>query len=418
MQPNARFIRRVLFCAAAFSFLLLPKAPAKIMDNGVDPANLGKGDHIYVLATTLKGLGGNVPAVTNIASLMAFEKSQGMDFLVVKSGTGGREFPSASNPQFTEELVEAAHAAGLKIFAYTRSDGKDVRAEIHLVAKAFRLGADGFVLDAEAEWETRKLENNFEKAVELCSTIKKRFPNKFLAHAPMPVIHLHQTFPYKEFSYYCDAIMPQYYWQEGGVGKLAEYSPKVMVAKMDVEWREWQNSLRGPWTNCIKPIAPIGQAWNTTPTNIVTADQITDFVKALRENPHPVTATGYNGVSYWRADLHTPEIWKGIAAGDIGKAPSILQQPQSVIATNLPRKVVFTVEANGAMPRDYQWFLNGKSIAGATDSSYKIPKAKRADAGSYTVVVINRLGSAVSEDAVLKVNLPTQVSANPLTQER
>ena len=375
------------------------------MENGIDPANLGKGDHIYFMSLAVRQLGGNVPGVTNVPSLMAYEKSQGIDFIVVKAASGAKEFP-AGRPQFTDELVADAHAAGLKIFGYTRSDGKDVPGEIELAAKIYGMGADGFLLDAEAEWETRKLENNFEKAIQLCSAIKARFPNKFLAHAPMPVIHVHTTFPYKEFGYYCDAVMPQYYWQEGGVGKIAEYSPTVMVAKMDVEWRNWQNSLQGKWTNAIKPLAPIGQAWNTTPTNIVTAAQIIDFVKALKTDPNPVTPGGYNGVSYWRADLHTPEIWSGIAAGDIGKPPCLLQQPPDVTATNAATNIVFTVDAGGAMPRHYQWLRNGRKIAGATNSSFSIPKIRAAHAGTYTAVVMNRLGSVVSRDVLLKVTPP------------
>ena len=406
-------LSRILFSLAAY-FLLIPpqEMSGKILDNGIDPANLGKGDHIYVLSSTIRGLGGNVRSVTDVPSLMAYEKSQGMDFIVVKAGTGAKDFPSASQRQFTAALVEAAHAAGLKIFGYTRSDGIDVKGELHLVAKCFRMGADGFVLDAEAEWE--KLENNTEKAIQLCKGIKARFPNKFLGHAPLPFIHLHTSFPYKEFGFYCDAVMPQYYWQDGGVGKLAEYSPTVMVAKMDVEWSQWQRSLQGIWTNAIKPLAPIGQAWDIAPTNIITGAQIVEFVKALKNDRRSPTKTGYNGVSYWRADLHTADVWEGIAAADIGKPPSILRQPQGAIITSPAANVVFTVDANGAMPRDYQWFYNGKSIPGATDNTYSVTPVHSTNAGSYTVVIMNRLGSVASDDAVLKVNLPSVISANPV----
>src|SRR5688572_16180385 len=102
-------------------FSILPNSLAKILDNGVDPANLGKGDWIYFLDAAVKKLGGNVETVTNVPSLMKFYKSQGIDFLCVKAGTGPEEFPSEKEPQFTKELVDEAHAAGIKIFGYTRS---------------------------------------------------------------------------------------------------------------------------------------------------------------------------------------------------------------------------------------------------------------------------------------------------------
>src|SRR5687768_13528582 len=102
----------------------------KTLDGGVDPAKLGKGDWIYFLDAATNRLGGNVESVTNVTSLMAFYRSQGMDFLAVKAGSGANEFPSAEKPQFTSALVEAAHEAGIKIFGYTRSDGKNVPGEI------------------------------------------------------------------------------------------------------------------------------------------------------------------------------------------------------------------------------------------------------------------------------------------------
>src|SRR5688572_18891155 len=100
----------VAFC----SLVILGNAKAKVMENGVDPENLGKGDWIYFLSDAVKQLGGNVPAVTNLTSLMEYYKEVGMSFVAIKAGTGGKEFPTG-NPQFTPEFIEAAHAAGLKV---------------------------------------------------------------------------------------------------------------------------------------------------------------------------------------------------------------------------------------------------------------------------------------------------------------
>ncbi|MDQ6630359.1 MAG: hypothetical protein M3Y82_01205 [Verrucomicrobiota bacterium] len=283
-------------------------ASAVLFDGGVDSANLGKGDWIYYMSEATNQLGGHVTSVVDIPTLMNYEKSQGMIFLIVKAGTGSTNFPSDSNIQFTKALVNEAHGAGLKIFGYTRSNGIDVLGEIALATRIYNLGADGFVLDAESEWESQNLPDNQNKAMQLGSGIKAQFPNKFLAHAPFPAISLHSSFPYKEFGFYCDAVMPQDYWVDFA------RTPTSTVDWMDTNWRNWQNGLTGVWTNSIKPLAPVGQADIAGQTRA----EFTEFVNYLKTDPNCVTRTGYRGVSYWRADLHTPEMWIGIAAADMG----------------------------------------------------------------------------------------------------
>src|SRR4051794_14693177 len=155
----------VLFFTTALSLF------GQVLDNGVDAANLGKGDWIYFMSAATNHLGGNVSSVNNIATLMSYEKSQGMSHIIVKAGDAGTEFPAGS-PQFTTSLVNAAHAAGLKIFAYTRSWGTNVTSEIALATAMLNRGADGFVIDAEAEWESSNLANNTTKATQLCQGIK------------------------------------------------------------------------------------------------------------------------------------------------------------------------------------------------------------------------------------------------------
>ncbi|MDB6121455.1 MAG: Fibronectin type domain protein [Pedosphaera sp.] len=296
----------------------------QILDNGVEPANLGKGDWIYFLSTATNKLGGNVPAVTNVASLMSYEKSKGMSFIVVKAGDGATIFPSSGSPQFTTSLVNAAHTAGLKIFGYDRSWGTNIAGEITICTNAFNMGADGFVIDAEGEWESSNLPNNTTAATQLCQGIKNAFPTRFLAHAPFPLISLHSTFPYKQFGLYCDAVMPQDYWNDIGV------TPTQMVSDMDTEWRNWQNSLTGNFTNAIKPIAPIGQA-----SSPATGAEITTFVNALKSDANPATKGGYRGVSFWRADLHTTDMWNGIASSSIGGAQTNAPIISSVASDNL-----------------------------------------------------------------------------------
>jgi hypothetical protein len=305
--------------------LVLPTAHSQTLDNGIDPRNLGKGGWIYVLNSATNRLGGNVPGVTSIPSLMSYYRNLGMQFIVTKAGNGPTNF---NNNQFDSNLVAAAHLAGLKIFGYTRSYGTDIPGEIDLACRVYDLGADGFVIDAEAEWESSHLGNRGPAlALQLCQGIKARYPKKFLAHAPFPIISFHPTFPYKEFGFYCDAVMPQAYWKKIGV------SPASMVFWMDKEWRNWQNSLTGIYTNAIKPIAPVAQAWNPSKTVITTRTEIMEYVNALKTDLNPPGKDGYKGVSFWRADLHTNDMWAAIADVSIGNpvALVLVGQTQTVV---------------------------------------------------------------------------------------
>jgi hypothetical protein len=371
-------------------------AQAQILDNGIDPANLGKGDWIYFLEAATNKLGGSVPSVKNVSTLMSYYKSIGMQFLVVKAGTGSTNF---NNNQFSSSLVNAAHAAGLKIFGYTRSFGTDIPGEIALAANVYNLGADGFVLDAEAEWESAHLgANGPALAIQLCSGIKAQFPTKFLSHAPFPVISYHSSFPYKEFGYYCDAVMPQDYWTSIGV------TPEYMANWMDQEWRAWQNGLTGIWTNAIKPLAPIAQGWSPSMTEITTGTQVTTFADALKNDPSPVTVGGYRGISFWRADLHTNDVLAAMAAIDMTPPlrPTLAIVPPSIIVPD-GGTATFSVITTGAPPFTYQWRFNSNNIPSATSASYTITNAQISNGGLYSVIVSNSTGGMLSSNGTLVV---------------
>ena len=101
-----------------------------------------------------------------------------------------------------------------------------------------------------------------------------------------------------------------------------------------------------------------------------------------------------------------------IIGGPINVAPAISQQPQDQ-NVNQGSSASFTVVATGTPAPAYQWRFNGANINGATDSSYTRSSAQPADAGSYSVVVTNIAGTATSADAILGVNVPPEITAQP-----
>ncbi len=65
--------------------------------------------------------------------------------------------------------------------------------------------------------------------------------------------------------------------------------------------------------------------------------------------------------------------------------------------------VTLRVVAGGAPPLSYQWFKDTLLLAGATNNTYTIASAQTNNAGIYSVVVSNALGSTTSSNAVLSV---------------
>src|SRR5256885_14550013 len=103
-----------------------------------------------------------------------------------------------------------------------------------------------------------KRQTRDQRACAQCSTVRSNWPTKFLAHAPFPIIGVHNSFPYKEFGYWCDAVMPQiYHFSSSGL----KHSSSACINWSDVNWQAWQSSLVGSnslgngvriyWTNSI-----------------------------------------------------------------------------------------------------------------------------------------------------------------------
>jgi hypothetical protein len=83
--------------------------------------------------------------------------------------------------------------------------------------------------------------------------------------------------------------------------------------------------------------------------------------------------------------------------------PSIVTQPQSQTAT-AGADVTFSVTATGKPAPDYQWFLNGTAISGATGNTLPLDNVQAPNAGGYTVTVTNSTRSLTSNQATLTVN--------------
>lgn len=92
-------------------------------------------------------------------------------------------------------------------------------------------------------------------------------------------------------------------------------------------------------------------------------------------------------------------------------APAFTQQPAHLWA-QLGGTASFTVSAIGEPAPQYQWRLNGTNLLGQTSGSLTLSNLSSADAGLYSVVASNLVGTVVSTNALLSL----QASGAPTLQ--
>lgn len=112
----------------------------------------------------------------------------------------------------------------------------------------------------------------------------------------------------------------------------------------------------------------------------------------------------FSGIHYhtiWRDKLADYGSEYGLCTTNI--PVSISTQPTNRTATT-GGSTTFTVAAGGTAPFVYQWYKDGTAISGATNASYLISSIISSNAGSYSVYVLNNVGTAISTNATLTVS--------------
>ena len=104
----------------------------------------------------------------------------------------------------------------------------------------------------------------------------------------------------------------------------------------------------------------------------------------------------------------------------VGVASSFVAQP-SAQTCKAGSTVTFSVVVSGTPAPKLQWLKNGQAIAGANGTSFTLSSVMSSDAGSYSVIASNAVGSRTSAAALLTVDTPiakgrlTRVSAQALS---
>jgi sugar lactone lactonase YvrE len=154
----------------------------------------------------------------------------------------------------------------------------------------------------------------------------------------------------------------------------------------------------------IRKITPNGVV--TTLTGTAGVEGSVDGIGTAAQFNSPQGIAVDNMGNLYVADSDNSAIRKGQFVGP----PVITLQPQG--QTVIPgSNVMLSVTAGSILGPTYQWYFNGTALGGATDSSLSLNSVLAANAGAYTVVVTNALGSVTSNQATLTVSTATPVPA-------
>jgi hypothetical protein len=86
----------------------------------------------------------------------------------------------------------------------------------------------------------------------------------------------------------------------------------------------------------------------------------------------------------------------------VDNLPRFTGQPGSD-TIEIGSSIIFSVQAVGTAPMDFQWYFNNTEIAAATGSAYAIHDAQTSRNGDYYCKVTNLCGSSSSDTAILLV---------------
>jgi hypothetical protein len=158
---------------------------------------------------------------------------------------------------------------------------------------------------------------------------------------------------------------------------------------------------------------PLGYRWQFNGTNLVNGGRISGATTTnlTVTNVQASDAGNYTLVASNTAAIAT----SAVATLTVLFPPSIVGQPtnQSIV---MGSNALLLVNAAGSAPLSYQWRLGGNDLPGASASFLSLANVQPTNAGSYSVVVTNSVGSVTSALASVTVLVPPLITLQPTNQ--
>jgi len=216
----------------------------------------GKGFFIWKVASCE---GGDAQAI----AATAYEA--GLSHVLIKIADNTRPYNYDMERQIdvARPVVEALHAKGIQAWGWHYVYGVDPAHEASVGAqRVSSLGLDGYVIDAEAEFEA---EGKAAAAQVYMDELRKGLPDTPLALSSFRFPSYHPRFPWSVFLEKCDLNMPQVYW----------HGAHNAGAQLDRCYREFQG------VSPFRPMIPTGAAYKAR-TWEPSEDDLADFLNTAR----------------------------------------------------------------------------------------------------------------------------------------
>ena len=238
---------------------------------------------------------------------------------------------------------------------------------------------------------------------------------------------------------------PTYQWQKGGANIAGATTSSYTISSAQTtdvgSYTAVATNVAGSTTSAAATLtvnaAAVKPSITTQPQSAtVNAGGSVSFSVVASGSPAPTyqwlkggaTIAGATGSTYSIASVQASDagsysvavsnsagsVTSAAATLTVQAAPVITMAPQSTAVTT-GSGVTFNVVASGTAPLSYQWQKGGAAISGATAASYSIASVQTTDAGSYTVVVTNSVGSVTSAAATLTVQSTPSITTQPLS---
>ncbi len=264
--------------------------------------------------------GGNVDTIANLA------QQAGLSHVLIKiaDGTNIYNYDWTNHRDLVPPLVSALRARGIQPWGWHYIYGRDPAGEATVAAQRIRqLGLDGYVIDAEMEFEASGMAN---AARTFMITLRNQMPSGVpIGLSSFRFPSYHPAFPWNEFLSRCDFNMPQVYW-------VTAHNPADQLIRSVREFRAMFPN---------QPIAATGSAYKYG-TWVPSASEIRTFMATA-------VNLGLLAANFWEwhltRDTLDSSIWNAIAAFSWPASPQ--PQPQDIteeyiaaLNTHDPDKVV------------------------------------------------------------------------------
>ncbi len=143
-------------------------------------------------------------------------------------------------------------------------------------------------------------------------------------------------------------------------------------------------------------------AVESQPTDVTCSSELT--LGSLNTAHVQAFAGALDEVSIYNRALSATEVSTIYSAGTAGKCKLFFTTlPQSQVGY-VTQSATFNVGVGGTAPFGYQWYFGSNQIAGATSQTLTVTNLHATNAGSYSVLVTNSVGTITSPPAILTVN--------------